>query len=86
VKLKPVIESNSFEFLRNCLYDGQSISFQVSIGAVFNHGELVSREIEDRGFPKGSLVLASLAGRHLPVITHAFVVQLEEAFTSEAKG
>jgi DNA-binding transcriptional LysR family regulator len=86
VKLKPVIESNSFEFLRNCLYDRQSISFQVSIGAVFNHGELVSREIEDRGFPKGSLVLASLAGRHLPVITHAFVVQLEEAFTSQANG
>lgn len=83
VKLKPLIESNSFEFLRNCLYDERSISFQVAVGAVVDRGELVAREIEDRGFPKGNLVLATLAGRHLPVIAHAFAAHLEERMTSD---
>lgn len=83
VKLKPIIESNSFEFLRNCLYDEASISFQIAVGAVIDQGALVAREIEDRGFPKGQLVLASLAGRHLPVIAHAFAAHLEKALASE---
>jgi DNA-binding transcriptional LysR family regulator len=30
VKLQPLVESNSFEFLRNCLHDGQTISFQIA--------------------------------------------------------
>jgi len=72
VRLRPVVESNSFEFLRSCLYDRQSISFQIGIGAVSDHGELVSRVIDDAGFPRGDLVMAHLAGRPLPGITHAF--------------
>jgi len=79
VKLKPLIESNSFEFLRYYLHHEQAISFQVAVGAISDHGEVVAREIEDRGFPRGQLVLASLAGRHLPVIAHAFAAHLEAA-------
>jgi DNA-binding transcriptional LysR family regulator len=79
VKLRPLIESNSFEFLRNCIYYEQAISFQVAVGAVSDNGELVAREIEDRGFPKGQLVLASLAGRNLPVVAHAFAAELDTA-------
>lgn len=77
VKLQPVIESNSFEFLRNCLYYEKAISFQVAVGAVSDEGKLVAREIEDRGFPRGRLILASLAGRNLPVVAHAFAAHLE---------
>jgi DNA-binding transcriptional LysR family regulator len=82
VKLKPLIESNSFEFLRNCLYDGQTISFQIAIGAVADSGALVSREIDERGFPRGQLVLARLTGRQLPVIAHAFAAHIERALHS----
>lgn len=81
-KLKPLIESNSFEFLRNCLHHEQAISFQITVGAISDHGELVAREIEDRGFPKGQLVLASLAGRNLPVIAYAFAAHLEAAMAA----
>lgn len=77
VKLSPLIESNSFEFLRKCLYHEQAISFQIGIGAVDDGGELVSREIEDRGFPRGRLVLARLTGRQLPVVAHAFAAHVE---------
>jgi DNA-binding transcriptional LysR family regulator len=72
IKLRPVVESNSFEFMRGYLRYEQAISFQISIGAVTQGDDLVAREISDRGFPRGHLVLASLRGRQLPVIAHAF--------------
>ncbi len=73
VKLRAVVESNSFEFLRGCLHHGNAISFQIAIGAVSDGGEIVSRDITDRQFPTGHLVLAHLRGRQLPVIAHAFI-------------
>lgn len=76
IKLRPVVESNSFEFMRGYLYHEQAITFQIAIGAVTDGGALVAREICDRGFPKGLLVLASLRNRQLSVITHAFAEHL----------
>jgi DNA-binding transcriptional LysR family regulator len=72
LKLQPVVESNSFEFLRGCLYHGQAITFQISVGVVTDGGELVARRIEDRQLAHGRLVLARLRGRQLPVIAHTF--------------
>ncbi|MGE0310283.1 MAG: LysR family transcriptional regulator [Lautropia sp.] len=72
IELKPAIESNSFEFLRGCLYHAHTVSFQIGIGAVTDGGEIVAREVVDRGFPAGELVLARLRGRQLPVASHAF--------------
>lgn len=83
VKLRPIVESNSFELLRNCVYHSQAITFQIAIGAITDGGKLVAREIEDRGFPRGQLVLARLAGRHLPVIAHAFSEHLVKALAVE---
>ena len=71
-KLNAMVESNSFEFLRGCLEDRQSISFQMAIGAALDDRNIVACDIEDRGFPKGEMVLASLRGRQLPVIAYAF--------------
>ena len=79
IKLRPVVESNSFEFMRSYLSYEQGISFQISIGAVKPGDDLVARDIVDRGFPCGQLVLASLRGRHLPVIAHAFAEDLMRA-------
>ena len=76
IKLRPIVESNSFEFMRGYLYHEQAISFQIAIGAVTDGNALVAREITDRGFPKGQLVLACLRNRQLPVIAHAFAEHL----------
>ena len=73
IKMPAMVESNSFEFLRGCLDDRQSISFQMAIGAAMEDRNVVARDIEDRGFPKGEMVLASLRGRQLPVIAYAFL-------------
>ena len=84
VKLQPLVESNSFEFLRNYVKYEQAITFQIAIGAVTGGSELVVRDIEDRGFPRGQLVLARLAARRLPIIAHAFAEHLEGALASES--
>ena len=83
IKLRPVVESNSFEFMRGYLYHEQAITFQIAIGAVTDGGALVAREISDRGFPKGLLVLASLRNRQLPVVAHAFSEHLRTALGAE---
>ncbi len=83
-KLRPVVESNSFEFMRGYLYYEQAISFQIAIGAVTDAGQLVAREIADRGFPRGQLVLASLHSRQLPVVAHAFAEHLMASLSSGA--
>ncbi|MDA7418300.1 LysR family transcriptional regulator [Xenophilus arseniciresistens] len=75
-RFHPMVESNSFEFLRGCLADRQSISFQMAVGAVADGSEIIARDIDDRGFPRGELVLASLRGRQLPVIAYAFAESL----------
>ena len=84
IQLRPMIESNSFEFLRGCLYYENAISFQIDIGAVTDGGELVVREIEDRNFPRGKLVLASLRNRQLPTIAHAFAQHIQVTLADRA--
>lgn len=76
IKLHPFVESNSFELLRNCVYHQRAITFQLAIGAVTDGGNLVVKPVEERRLPRAHLVLASLAGRRLPVIAHAFIEHL----------
>jgi len=72
IRMRAMVESNSFEFLRGCLADARCISFQMAIGADDSDHHIVAREIEDRGFPRGEMVLAHLRARQLPVIAYAF--------------
>ena len=77
-KLNAMVESNSFEFLSGCLDDRESISFQMAVGAAAPDRNIVARDIEDRGFPRGEMVLANLRGRQMPVIAYAFAEFLRE--------
>lgn len=86
IKLQPAVESNSFEFMRGYLVHEHGISFQIAIGAVIEGDQLVAREITDRGFARGQLVLACLRGRQLPVIAHAFAVDLTAALQNQKKS
>jgi DNA-binding transcriptional LysR family regulator len=84
VRLRPVIESNSFEFLRSCLDDRETLSFQIAIGALSGRPDLAARVVDDAGFPRGDLVLAHLAGRQLPPIAHAFAEAVGKAMARPA--
>lgn len=79
-KLSPIIESNSFDFLLGYLRYEQALTFQIEIGVMPEVGELVSRPIQDRGFPSANLVLASLQNRQLPVVAYAFAEYLSSTF------
>ena len=58
------------------VFGNSRILIQMAIGAIPDDRDFVAKEIEDRGFPRGELVLASLRGRQLPVIAYAFVIEL----------
>jgi DNA-binding transcriptional LysR family regulator len=83
VRLKPVIESDSFEFLRNYPIEEHLISFQIAIGlpGPFERDDLpfCHRPIDARDLPPGLLYLGQLRGRTLSVAAARFANQLVRA-------
>lgn len=76
------MESDSFEFLRNCVVDGQTISFQIPVGlpahdVLLGGGAgLAVRELDRRDVPAGVLCVGQLRGRTLPVAAAKFAEQV----------
>lgn len=80
-KLQPVVESDSFEFLRHYALAENIVTLQIPLGlpsAEINH--LVSRRISERDVPVGSLYVSQLKGRILPVAAGRFSDQILSAF------
>lgn len=79
VELHPVIESDSFEFLRRYPAQEGLIAFQIPIGLPVGEGidGIVSRRLDRRDVPEGLLYLAQLKARTLPVAAAKFASQLE---------
>jgi DNA-binding transcriptional LysR family regulator len=78
--LQPVIESDSFEFLRCQALAENIVAFQFPIGLPVESDsrDLVSRPIDPRDLPCGTLYLGQLRGRALPVAVARFAQQLME--------
>ena len=78
-RLHPVVQSNSFEFLRNYVRFEKAITFQIAIGAPASirerHG-LVARPIDQRDVPASPLAIGQLRGRALPVAAAKFAEQI----------
>jgi DNA-binding transcriptional LysR family regulator len=80
--LTPSIQSNSFEFLRGCLSKGETISFQIEVGALPDYlagSGVVARAIDQRDVPAANLVLGQLRDRNLPVAVAMFCEHLKVA-------
>lgn len=79
IQFNLVLESDSFEFLRNYPAHEHLISFQIPIG--LPQGEamqgLVSRPVDQRDMPEGRLYLCQLHGRALPVAAAKFAGRVE---------
>ena len=82
-RLNPVIESDSFEFLRNIAVTENIISFQIPIGLsnVTMAGMMTSRPLDQRDVPAGVLYMGQLRGRTLPVASARFAAQLSAALS-----
>lgn len=83
-RFEAVVESNSFEFLRNYVRFEQAITFQIEVGAPATlkerHG-LVSRPVDLRDMQPARLAMGQLRGRALPVAAAKFAEQLGRRFT-----
>ncbi|MDX2203007.1 MAG: LysR family transcriptional regulator [Hyphomicrobiaceae bacterium] len=84
IKLHPVIESDSFEFLRHYARQENAISFQIPIGISQGAGSSgdVSRPVDARDVKPGILYLGQLRGRALPVAVSRFASQIAAALAA----
>ncbi|MEZ5650042.1 MAG: LysR family transcriptional regulator [Burkholderiaceae bacterium] len=78
LELDPVVESDSFEFLRNYAMNEPLISFQIPIGLSIDGPPTgyVARPIDARDAPVGSLYFGQLRSRTLPVAGARFADRL----------
>jgi DNA-binding transcriptional LysR family regulator len=85
MKLQPVIESDSFEFLRHYVRQPDAISFQIPIGIASGgaSGSDVSRPVDERDVKPGVLYLGQLRGRALPVAVSRFAAQMAAALARQ---
>ena len=85
VKLEPVIESDSFEFLRYHALHEQVLTFQIAVGLPVKADlmGLVTRQLDDRDVPQGVLYLGQLRGRTLSVAAAKFANQLIAALSED---
>lgn len=77
IVLQPVIEADSFDFLRHYPRQEKIIGFQIPVGLPASSPDLVTRPLEDRDVPAGRIYLCQLRSRTLPVAVAKFAALLE---------
>ncbi|MEM8553728.1 MAG: LysR family transcriptional regulator [Pseudomonadota bacterium] len=79
LSLNVALESDSFEFLRNYPMHENMVTFQIPIGLPVPGllPDLITRPVDTRDVPEGTLYLCQLRGRALPVAAAKFASQLE---------
>ena len=80
----PLIESDSFDFMRHYVLREHAVAFQVPIGLDGAHDGTVSRALSERDAAPGELLLGRLSGRTLPVAAARFAEHLADALDRAA--
>ena len=83
-----VLESNSFEMLRNFVRSNDAVSFQIQVGTPVarNQDGITARVIEERAFPRQPLTVAQLKGRHCRSRRCGFLASRREAMGGAGQG
>jgi hypothetical protein len=81
----PIVETDSFEFIRHYVLYEKCLGFQIPIGLEQNSERpFITKEISSKDIPVGNLFLGQLKGRTLPVASARFALRiaaiLEERF------
>ena len=85
-KVNPLIESESFDFMRRYGEWEDMISFQFPIGLdMAQHPSLVARPLSVRDVVPGNLLLGQLRGRTLPVASARFMRELVHALQEDMR-
>jgi len=78
--LRPIVESDSFDFMRHYVRDEDALAFQIPIGLkIAPDDDVVSRPLATRDVPAGNLFLGQMRGRTLPVASARFAQGLAKA-------
>ena len=82
LRLNPILESDSFEFLRHYVREEFVLSFQLPIGlpALSDNDGIIDRPLDARDIPHGNLYFGQLHNRTLPVAAARFTQQMQETF------
>jgi hypothetical protein len=84
-RVSPVVETESFEFIRHYVMHENVVGFQIPIGLRDpGDGSLVFKPISERDLPPGNLILGQMRGRTLPVASARFAMQLANALKDYA--
>jgi DNA-binding transcriptional LysR family regulator len=88
IRLRTVLESDNFDFLRRYPAQEQLISFQIPIGLPDDAASegVTSRPVDTRDIPEGRLYLCQLKGRTLPVAAAKFAAQIEGTLQQRYDG
>ncbi|AZL59575.1 LysR family transcriptional regulator [Tabrizicola piscis] len=78
--IAPVVEADSFDFMRHYVLHENALAFQIPIGLQLWPGSgLTSRPLSGRDVPAGNLLLGQMRGRTLPVASARFAQSLRLA-------
>jgi DNA-binding transcriptional LysR family regulator len=77
IEIQPMIETDSFDFLRHYPQQERIVSFQIPVGLPAASPSLVMRPLDARDVPAGRLYLCQLRSRTLPVAAAKFAALLE---------
>jgi DNA-binding transcriptional LysR family regulator len=79
-----ILESNSFEMLRNFVRTNDAITFQIQIGTAPDQVKdgVIARHIKDHALARQPLSVLQLKGRPLPLPAARFMVALHDALTA----
>ena len=90
--LAPMIESDSFDFMRHYVLHERAVAFQIPIGLDPAGGGgpggsgIVARPLPERDVPGGELLIGRLHGRTLPVAAARFVKRAADALDRSVAG
>lgn len=86
--LRPALEANSFELMREFVRRSDAVCFQIGIGAFADGqgGGYRALPVSDRGLPKRKLVVGVLRNRVLPVAAAVFLENMCARLSAAAKA
>ncbi len=81
----PILESNSFEYLKAHVARTDALSFQVEIGAPSQEMDagITGRKLDERDIEGGVLLFSQKEGRLLPVAASRFLEQVSKALVDQ---
>lgn len=87
LSVTPLLESNSFEYLKAHVARTDAITFQTAIGAPENdEGPITTCQLDKRDICEGSLYLGQLKGRSLSVAASRFTEQITRSLAARFSG